>query len=494
MSSNSKATARPLIPHRLAPVLLAMLTLSAVQPTFAVEAPAARAAFRQVEMADVIAAAQPAVVKIDVTKTVGGIARLNGRPLPFGDGSPLPDFLRRFGIPEQGNPQRQAEGVGSGFIIDEAGHVVTNNHVIDGAQTMTVTLHDGRTLPAKLIGSDPLTDLALLRIEDARQLPVIEFGDSDSARVGDWVVAIGSPFGFGGSVTAGIISARGRDIRSGPYDDFLQIDAPINSGNSGGPVLDANGKVIGVNTAIFSPTGGNIGIGFAIPAAEARRVVAELRDHGQVTRGWLGVQIQEITADVAAALGLDEARGALVAVVVDKSPAARAGVRTGDVIVGFGDTAVQTPRDLSRAVARSTPGSKVTLEIRRDGREQRLVTVIDRNAETGLAAAPESGAPGAATRLESFGLALGPISPDLRQQMNLDATIQGAMVVGVKDGGSADVSGVRPGDVIVQVNREVTDDAAQAEQALLAARSSERPIVVLIRRGPEQFFTTIKVA
>ncbi|MEX2480249.1 MAG: Do family serine endopeptidase [Gammaproteobacteria bacterium] len=486
-------------PRSAIPLLLAALVLPLAAPAMTAEGAEPRPLFRHVEMADVIAAARPSVVKIDVTKAVNGISPMAGQSLPFGGQGSLPDFLRRFGPfgPQgQGRPPARVEGVGSGFIIDEQGHVVTNNHVIDGAEEMTLTLHDGTTVAAKLVGSDPLTDLALLRIEDANGLTPIAFGDSDSARVGDWVVAIGNPYGFGGSATAGIISARGRDIRSGPYDDFLQIDAPINSGNSGGPIVDASGKVIGVNTAIFSPNGGNIGIGFAIPAAEARRVIDDLKIDGSVTRGWLGVQIQDVTEDVAAALQLDEPHGALVADVIEAGPAERAGVRPGDIILRYGDTRIEAARDLSRAVARTAPGSKVPLEVQRQGRKERLVGVIDRHAEAGLAAAPDDAgkaAPGGAP-LEGLGLALGPISPDMRRQMNLDADVAGALIVGIKSGSSADTSGMRPGDVIVQVNQQSIDGAKAAERAIIAARDAERPIVVLIRRGTEQFFTTMKLA
>lgn len=455
------------------------------------------ARFERVQFADVIEAVSPAVVQITVEKQFDNVA-MQGRP-PFAGGGAFEEFLRRFGAtpfghpgrPGHGAPARKATGVGSGFIIDDDGHIVTNNHVIDDATEMTVTLADGRELDARLVGSDPLTDLALIKVDEA-DLPAIAFGDSDRIRVGDWVVAIGSPFGFGGSATAGIISARGRDIRSGPYDDFLQIDAPINSGNSGGPIVDANGKVVGVNTAIFSPTGGNVGIGFAIPAREARHIVEQLKADGSVTRGWLGVQIQPLTDDVAEALGLDTADGALVAEVVSDGPAARAGIRAGDVIVRYGTETVTSPRELSHAVARTEPGSKTPLTVVRKGQEKRVTAVIDQNRARGKLARSDDGA--TSDDALGLGLALGSLSDEARREMRIDEDVDGALVLGIKSGSAADAGGIRPGDVIVQVNQDAVTDATAAEQALTSARRAERPAVVLIRRGNSQFFTTIDVA
>lgn len=465
--------------------------------------PAATPTFGQPQFADVIETVQPAVVKISVVKNAAKVARLDGRPMELDPDSPMGQLFRHFGPgpfafgPQQADPQAKVEGLGSGFIIDKSGYIVTNNHVIDGADDIKVTLTDGRELSAKLIGTDPQTDLALLKVEPKDALPVVDFADSDKARVGDWVVAIGSPFGLGGSVTAGIISARGRDIHSGPYDDYLQIDAPINSGNSGGPVINAEGRVVGVNTAIYSPNGGNIGIGFAIPAREAQRVVSQLREHGGVTRGWLGVQIQPVSAEMAEALRIDEAAGALVAAVVDKSPAARAGVKVGDVILKFGDTAIKDARDLSRAVAKAEPGSKVHIDIVRNGKSERLATVIDRNAQNDVAMNRDAGPTGSAgpdNLDEKLGVALGALSSDARAQLNLDDSVKGALVVGVKNGSIAEASGLKPGDVIVRVNNADVADAGTAKRALGSAHDDKRPVVVLVRRGDQQFFTAMKIA
>ena len=464
--------------------------------------PAAVATFAQPQFADVIENVQPAVVKIAVVKNAAKLARLDGRPMQLDPDSPMGQLFRHFGPgpyafgPQQGEPEARVEGLGSGFIIDKNGYIVTNNHVVNGADEIKVTLSDGRELAAKLIGTDPQTDLALIKVEPKGELPSVAFGDSDRARVGDWVVAIGSPFGLGGSVTAGIISARGRDIHSGPYDDYLQIDAPINSGNSGGPVINAEGKVVGVNTAIYSPNGGNIGIGFAIPAREADRVVSQLRDHGGVTRGWLGVQIQPVTAEMAEALHVKDAAGALVAEVVAKSPAQRAGIKVGDVIMTFGETPIKDARDLSKAVARAEPGSKVHIAIVRNGIPQRLATVIDRNVQNDVAASDDkhSSEGGSDNLDEALGVALGQLSSDARAQLNLDDNVQGALVVGVKNGSAAEQSGLKPGDIIVRVNNAEVADVSSAKQALGNARGDKRPVVVLVRRGDQQFFTAMKLA
>ena len=263
-------------------------------------------------------------------------------------------------------------GAGSGFIIDPAGYIVTNNHVVKDADEISVTLNDGTVLPAKVVGTDPKTDLALIKVKADRKLTAVEWGDSDAAQVGDWVMAVGNPYGLGGTVTAGIVSARGRDVNSNPLEDFLQIDAPINPGNSGGPSFDASGKVIGINSEIYSPSGGSVGIGFAIPSNLARSVIAQLREHGSVQRGWLGVQIQALTPELADAAGLGTAHGALVADVQKNSPALKAGLRQGDVIVSFGGKPVAQSRDLPRLVAATASGTTVPVEVLRNGKSETL--------------------------------------------------------------------------------------------------------------------------
>jgi len=484
---NRTLKSRPARPTRLAAALACALAGAALAPGLALAAPPPGDVFSRPQFADVIAAAQPAVVKIEVEKRGAGVARMDGPgSLPRG---PFAPFFAPPG-PSGDDGHGRVSGLGSGFIIDAAGHVVTNHHVIADASHIEVVLNDGRRLPARVVGSDEATDLALLEAEGADGLPHLEFGDSDRARVGDWVVAIGNPFGLNGSVSAGIISARGRDLDNGPYDDYLQIDAPINSGNSGGPLLGADGRVVGVNTAIYSPNGGNIGIGFAIPAAEVQEVVAALRRDGRVERGWLGVQIQPLDTDLARAFEREDTRGALVAAVVPDSPAARAGLRTGDLVLRFDGHAVATPRDLSRAVARAKPGEDVSIELLRQGRSRTVSARVERNATASLARADgQSAAPD-----EALGLALAPLSPEARRRLELDDSVSGALVVGVKAGGSADASGVEPGDVIVAVDRANVASPGEAAARLSAARRDERPAVVLLRRGASQFFTTLAPA
>ncbi|HWA47759.1 MAG TPA: Do family serine endopeptidase, partial [Dongiaceae bacterium] len=296
-----------------------------------------------------------------------GMGGMEGMPFP--EGSPFEQFFKPFMDQQRQEMQkhpRKVTSLGSGFIIDASGYVVTNNHVIDDAKNIEVTLTDGTEYPAKLIGADPKTDLALLKVEAKTELPHVSFGDSDKMRIGDWVMAVGNPFGLGGTVTAGIVSARGRDIHEGPYDDFLQIDAAINQGNSGGPTFSTNGDVIGINTAIVSPSGGSVGIGFAIPSNLAKPIIAELKQQGHIERGWLGVAIQELTPDLTQGLGLKSGQGALISSVQEKSPAEAAGLKAGDVVLDFGGHAIASPKDLSRIVAETPRNTSVPVKIWRN--------------------------------------------------------------------------------------------------------------------------------
>lgn len=324
-----------------------------------------------VSFADVVERVSPAVVNIAVTKRTVSMPTAVW-PDHFPRGGEFEQFFRRFfDVPDgaPGGPRfpREMRGAGSGFVIDTEGHIATNQHVIDGAEEIVVTLQSGEQLKAVVIGQDERTDLALIKVDASNELTALQFGDSDRARVGEWVLAIGNPFGLGGTATAGIISARGRDIRSGPYDDYLQIDAPINSGNSGGPVFNTAGEVVGVNTAIISPNGGSIGIGFAIPANQAKAILDELREDGAVERGWLGVSILSVDRELAESLGLDDARGARVAYVEQGSPADRAGLLDGDVIMEFDGRAVDSARTLSRLVGGTDADDQVSIEVWRDG-------------------------------------------------------------------------------------------------------------------------------
>jgi len=439
--------------------------------------------------AELVEQVKPAVVTV-TTRVVAADAHPAVPGLP--EGTPFDEFFRRFGQPfgnaphgPQGpqGPQEQT-GMGSGFIIDPDGYVVTNQHVVDGARAVTVTLNDGTELEARVVGTDERTDLALLEVDADRNLPYLAFGDSDGTRVGDWVVAVGNPFGLESSVTAGIVSARGRDIRHGPYDDYLQIDAPINRGSSGGPLFDTDGRVIGINTAIFSPSGGNVGIGFAIPAAMAEPVIADLREQGHVDRGWLGVQIQDVTPEIAESLGLDEARGALVAEVVPGSPAAAAGLERGDVVLRYGDDRITSTRELTREVGYTESGSTVPLTVWRDDEERTIdVTIAPLEHDAKIAAADVPAEP----TDTALGLQVAALDPALRRQFGLDESVTGVVVTGV-DAPAAE-SGIRPGDVIVEVGGEPVADPADLAQGVEQAQQAGRDAVLLLvnRQGDERF-------
>jgi serine protease Do len=376
-------------------------------------------------------------------------------------------------------------------LIDASGYIVTNNHVAGGAEEITVTLQDGRKFDATLVGSDARTDLALLKIE-ASGLPYVAFGDSDRARVGDWVVAIGNPFGLGGTATAGIISARGRDIRfnQSQYNDndSLQLDAPINFGNSGGPVFNTAGQVVGVNTAIFSPNGGNVGIGFAIPANQAKDIIADLRENGSVERGWLGVQIQDLDEDIAKSLGLDDTDGALVVEVVGDSPAARGGLQAGDVVTRFNDLEIDSSRTLSRAVAGATPNTGAKVTVWRDGRSRELTVELGEAANEAVASAGPGGGPQGQA---SLGLSLRPLADGERAALGLPSDVNGVVVANVAPGSPAAEKGIRPGDVITRVNQKPVNSVGDAVAALNAAREAKETALLLVRRGDAQRFVAL---
>lgn len=322
--------------------------------------------------ANLVEKVRPAVVSIQVDRQAQPAALQGNAPPLFAP----PGFTRAL---PQANIARVS---GSGFIISADGYVVTNNHVVESARRITVTLSDGRIMSAQVVGTDPATDVALLKLKDAQNLPTVALGDDHHLRVGDWVVAVGNSFGLGGTVTAGIVSSIGRDIGNGPYTDYLQIDAPINQGNSGGPTFDTNGQVVGMNTAIYSPTGGSVGIGFAIPASTVRAIVDQLKQTGSVARGWLGVQVQDVTPELASSLGLKDTKGAIVADVVTNSPADRAGIRQGDIIVATNGVGVTNSRDLTRIVAEIKVGQRANIEIERDGLRRTLTAAIAKREDT----------------------------------------------------------------------------------------------------------------
>lgn len=404
-------------------------------------------------------------------------------PFPF----PFP-----FQAP-QSNAHRTIEARGSGFIISPDGYIVTNNHVVKGATSVTVTMDDGVTLPAKVVGRDPRTDLALLRVKPTGKLPYIELGESDDVEPGQWVIAVGNPFGLGGTVTAGIVSARGRDIGEGPYDSFLQIDAPINRGNSGGPLFTQDGKVVGVNTAILSPTGGSVGIGFAIPSDVVRNVVAQLKAHGKVTRGYLGVAAQQISPALAKSLSLpaslgDPPAGALVSSVTQESPAEKAGLKAGDVIISVNGQKVATPRDLAIKVASVVPDSDAKLTIVRNGATQ---TVTAHIANLGKDSGSPSAANGPADRNGSIGVSLSALTPDVRQQLGVDDSVHGVVVQGVRPDSAADQAGIRPGDIIVGVGNHAVSSTRDTVTAVHAALKSDQVVALRILRDGQGLFVAV---
>ena len=445
--------------------------------------------------ADLAEKLSPAVVNIS-TKQVVKSPHLNEMP-QFPPGSPFEDLFRDFFDQQQGQQRsRRVTSLGSGFIIDAEGIIVTNNHVIAQADEITVNLSDGSQLPAELIGRDPKTDLAVLKVKSDKPLPFVNFGRSDKIRVGDWVLAIGNPFGLGGSVSAGIISAENRNINSGPYDSFLQTDAAINRGNSGGPLFNLDGEVIGVNTAIISPSGGSIGIGFAIPSNITENVVTQLREFGETRRGWLGVRIQSVTDELAESFGLDKARGALVAEVTDGGPAEQAGIRVGDVILSFNDADVPEMRDLPRIVAETQVGKKVQVVVWRDGRKKDFDVTLGRledfeRAEGVAAAQPDK----QGSEIADLGLTLIPLNDIVREQFGIPENVEGVAVIDVESSSAAAEKGIRPGDVIVEVaQQEVSSPADVSKKVAEIRKSDKKSVLLLLNRGGDLRFVAVRLA
>jgi serine protease Do len=415
------------------------------------------------DFADLAARVGPAVVRVTVT---GHAEAQQVADLPPElRGTPFERFFQqqRPGS-SQGAKPRRTMGQGSGFIIDSAGYVVTNNHVVGEADTVRVELADGRELPAKVVGTDPKTDIALLKIEAGGDLPTVKFGDSDHLRVGEWVLAMGNPFGLGGTATSGIVSARGRQIGAGPYDDFIQTDASINPGNSGGPLFNTNGEVVGVNTAIFSPSGGNIGIGFAVPSALVQGVVAQLQQNGRVERGWLGVSMQKLDAELAGALSIKDAKGTLIGGVERDGPAAKAGLQPGDVITAVGERPVTQPRDLAEAVAAVKPGGSVTLHLLRDGKAMEQKVTLGQAPDT-----REARATGEERQSQgNLGLALAP-----------NRGGEGAVVAEVRPDSIAANQGLQPGDVILRAGDRAVKGPRDVAEAVGAARKDGKAAIAL---------------
>jgi serine protease Do len=468
-------------------------------PVWTAPAHAAEAAQAPAGFADLVSKVKPAVISVRVKiDEEGGNAALMQRDSDENSdqsGSPEEFFFRQFGFRgpngfRNGMPHQHQviTGEGSGFFISPDGYAVTNNHVVDHAKSVQVTTDDGTVYTAKVVGTDPKTDLALVKVDGKKDFSYVKFADQPS-RIGDWVVAVGNPFGLGGTVTAGIVSASGRDIGSGPYDDYIQIDAPINKGNSGGPAFDMNGNVIGVNTAIFSPSGGSVGIGFDIPAATAKLVVAQLKDKGYITRGWLGVQVQPVTADIADSLGLKQAKGALVDNPQAGSPAAKAGIEAGDVITSVNGTDVKDSRDLARTISEMAPGTSVKLDVLHKGTSKTVTLAVgelpnDRQANAGgeRQSKETAGTP-------RLGLSLAPASEVQ------GAGEKGVVVTSVDPDGPAAEHGVKTGDVILNVGGKSVANVGDVRSALSEAGSSgKRSVLLQLKTADATRFVAVPLA
>jgi serine protease Do len=429
---------------------------------------------RPVGFADIVEKVKPSVISVRVKLERPANSSLTDDDLPFPPGSPFERFFRKFGGPNgPGGPggKEVVTGQGSGFFISADGYAVTNNHVVQSAETVTVTADDGKTYTAKVIGTDPRSDLALIKV-DGTSFPYVKLADA-LPRVGDWVLAVGNPFGLGGTVTAGIVSARGRDIGAGPYDDFIQIDAPVNKGNSGGPTFDVDGNVIGVNTAIFSPSGGSVGIAFAIPADTVKTVVAQLRDKGSVTRGWIGVQIQPLTPDLADSMGLKQTTGALVSEPQPDSPAVKAGIQSGDVITSVDGAAIHDARELARRIGTMAPGASVKLGLIHQGQEKTVTLTLGTlpnekqadNTPSNQREVPDSDMP-------KLGLTLAPAGKVQGSDGN------GVVVTAVADGGIAADHGFQVGDIILDVGGKTVSTPADVRKSLADARKEGKRAVL----------------
>ena len=438
-------------------------------------------AAKQAVLPDFVALAEklaPVVVNISTTQII------KEAPTPFEREDPLTEFWRRF-FGEAYPPDFRQQGLGSGFIIERDGTILTNNHVTENAQKIVVRLsNDDRQFTAKVIGSDQKTDLAVIKINVGHDLPVAPLGDSDRLKVGEWIVAMGSPFGLQNTITAGIVSAKSRQIGAGPYDDFIQTDASINPGNSGGPLINMQGEVVGINTAIFSRTGGNIGIGFAIPINVAKELLPELKTKGKVTRGWLGVAIQRVTPEIAESLGMEKASGALVANVAPGSPAERAGIRVRDVIVEYAGKAIKESSDLPFMVARTHVGTAVNIIVLRDKRKFPFtVTITELKEEEDVASAP--------ARERDFGLTVQNVTPEIAQALGLKRA-QGVVITAVERGSPADDAGLRRGDVILEIDRKTVRNLAEYRHAIAGLKQGESSLF-LVQRGQITSFVALRI-
>jgi serine protease Do len=465
-------------------------------PTVSTAQAAAEIGQRPVGFGDLVEKVKPAVLSVRVKLDAVGKTTGFERASPSAPKSPMDQFFRQFGMPEEGNTpddQRQPHGrsvtaQGSGFFITSDGYAVTNNHVVENAKTVEVTTDDAKVYSAKVIGTDARTDIALIKVEGGGDFPYVKLADK-APRIGDWVIAVGNPFGLGGTVTAGIVSARGRDIGAGPYDDFIQIDAPVNKGNSGGPTFDMDGNVIGVNTAIFSPSGGSVGIAFDIPSETVKSVVAQLKDKGLVSRGWIGVQIQPLTADIAESLGMKGSEGALVADPQEGGPAAKAGILSGDVITAVNGHAVKDARDLARQIGAMAPGTPAKLTLWREGNEKSVsLTLAELPKERAARiAAPDSGQAG--TDMPKLGFTLAPAG----QVSRTDA--EGVVVTKIDPDGVASERGFKIGDVILDVGGKKVASPADVSNALNdAQKEGKRNVLMRLKSDAATKFVALPTA
>jgi serine protease Do len=444
----------------------------------------------------------PSVVSVSVIISRESINQ--PRAPQFPPGSPFEDFFKDFferrGIPRQNAPQqrprRNETAQGSGFIIDDKGLIVTNNHVVAGASSISVVLHDGKTLQAKLIGADAKTDLALLQVKTDIKLKSVKWGNSDNVKVGNWAMAIGNPFGLVNTVTVGIVSARARDINAGPFDDFIQTDASINRGNSGGPLFNLDGEVIGVNTAIYSPSGGSVGIGFAIPSALAENIVGQLEKHGRTIRGWLGVRIQTVTEDLAANLGLNRPYGALVASVIPDSPAEKAGLKAGDIILDFNGKEVTEMRKLPRLVAETEVNTKSNVTIWRNEKKKTIkVTIAEMKEEKKEVQESNNKSNDNTLKTDFFselGLTLSTITNEIRMRQNIPNDVEGLLVTKVEQNSDAETKGIMPGDIIQEVNQASVNNIDMFKKIISSLKSRKKGILLLINRQGNINFVALK--
>jgi serine protease Do len=510
MTMSVPAARKPHLTARRLALLAGVAGLSATVlfagPSFAPKAgfPSMTAAYAQTQnaqrpvgFADIVEKVKPAVISVRVKMNAGPrVMSFNNREnSPLQPGSPMERFFRRFGLPDDAFPNeqrtpggRQVTGQGSGFFISTDGYAVTNNHVVDKADMVEVTTDDGKTYTAKVIGADPRTDVALIKVDGRNDFPYVTFS-TQTPRIGDWVLAVGNPFGLGGTVTAGIVSARGRDIGAGPYDDFIQIDAPVNKGNSGGPTFDVDGNVIGVNTAIFSPSGGSVGIAFAIPADTVKSVVTQLKDKGSVRRGWIGVQIQPVTEDIAESLGMKTPQGALVAEPQADGPAAKIGILAGDVITAVNGAPVKDARDLARQIGAMVPGSSIKLTVLRSGQERSFTLNLGELPNQRAAdATPDSRSPSGGTTVPRLGLTLAPAG------QVAGSGSEGVVVTNVDPGGVGAEHGMKTGDVILEVAGKKVGSAADIRNLVgEAQKEGKRTVLMRVKSGDATKFVAMRL-